>query len=55
MTSACFGRANAGPVASPGFGGIPPYAQTQQYVRSVLANYQTFSSQPPTTTERSPL
>lgn len=31
---------NAGPGAVDQFGGIPPYQQTEQYVRSVLAQYQ---------------
>jgi soluble lytic murein transglycosylase-like protein len=42
---------NAGPNAVARYGGVPPYAETQQYVKSVLANYQAFSSTstPPTT------
>lgn len=31
---------NAGPGAVDQYGGIPPYAQTQQYVKAVLAAYQ---------------
>jgi soluble lytic murein transglycosylase-like protein len=45
---------NAGPDAVTQYGGVPPYAQTQQYVRSVLDHYQAFSSQSPTA-ERSSL
>ena len=30
---------NAGPGAVAKYGGIPPYAETQQYVRSILSNY----------------
>ena len=29
---------NAGPVAVERFGGVPPYAETQEYVRRVQAN-----------------
>jgi soluble lytic murein transglycosylase-like protein len=31
---------NAGPKAVEAYGGIPPYAETQRYVRSVLSLYQ---------------
>lgn len=31
---------NAGPGAVQQYGGIPPYAQTQNYVASIMANYQ---------------
>ncbi len=37
---------NAGPGAVEQFGGIPPFTQTQQYVKKVLAVYQKLS-QPP--------
>ena len=40
---------NAGPNAVVRYGGIPPYAETQKYVQSVLSNYQAFSSTSPTT------
>jgi soluble lytic murein transglycosylase-like protein len=30
---------NAGPNAVSKFGGIPPYQETQQYVRNILTNY----------------
>jgi soluble lytic murein transglycosylase len=30
---------NAGPVAVEQYGGIPPYAETQAYVRAVKAKY----------------
>lgn len=39
---------NAGPGAVEQYGGIPPYAQTQQYVNDVLAAYRS-SIQPSTT------
>jgi soluble lytic murein transglycosylase-like protein len=39
---------NAGPGAVERFGGVPPYAETQHYVRSVLAHYQAFSTNPTT-------
>lgn len=35
---------NAGPGAVQQYGGIPPYPQTQQYVRNVSALYQLYSS-----------
>lgn len=38
---------NAGPGAVQQYGGIPPYAQTQQYVRDVLAAYHTASNGSP--------
>jgi soluble lytic murein transglycosylase-like protein len=40
---------NAGPNAVARYGGVPPYAETQKYVQSVLANFQAFSSTSPTT------
>ena len=40
---------NAGPNAVARYGGVPPYAETQKYVQSVLANFQAFSSSSPTT------
>src|SRR4051794_15517161 len=40
---------NAGPNAVARYGGVPPYAETQKYVQSVLANLQAFSSTSPTT------
>jgi soluble lytic murein transglycosylase-like protein len=33
---------NAGPGAVEQYGGIPPYTETQNYVRDVLANYERF-------------
>jgi soluble lytic murein transglycosylase-like protein len=36
---------NAGPAAVERYGGIPPYAETQNYVQSVLANYEGFRTQ----------
>src|SRR5262249_29594622 len=39
---------NAGPGAVERFGGVPPYAETQNYVRAVQANAAAFRS--PTTT-----
>ena len=38
---------NAGPGAVKRFGGIPPYAETQNYVRAVQANAATFRSSVP--------
>jgi soluble lytic murein transglycosylase-like protein len=38
---------NAGPGAVQRFGGIPPYAETQNYVRTVQANAATFRSSVP--------
>jgi soluble lytic murein transglycosylase-like protein len=40
---------NAGPNAVARYGGVPPYAETQKYVQSVLANLQSFSSSTPST------
>jgi soluble lytic murein transglycosylase-like protein len=31
---------NAGPSAVARYGGVPPYAQTQEYVRNVMARYR---------------
>jgi len=33
---------NAGEGAVIRYGGIPPYAETQEYVKRVLANYRTY-------------
>ncbi len=38
---------NAGPGAVEKYGGVPPYAQTQNYVQNVLASYQKYSRQTP--------
>ena len=38
---------NAGPGAVEQYGGIPPFAQTQQYVQKVLAVYQQLNATPP--------
>lgn len=35
---------NAGPGAVEKYGGIPPYAETQNYVQNVLASYQQYKS-----------
>jgi soluble lytic murein transglycosylase-like protein len=40
---------NAGPGAVERFGGVPPYAETQNYVRSVQANAAQFRSAGPST------
>jgi len=37
---------NAGPGAVEKYGGVPPYAETQNYVQNVLASYQKYRSQP---------
>ena len=39
---------SAGPSAVERYGGVPPYAETQRYVQSVLSNLQSFSAVPPT-------
>jgi soluble lytic murein transglycosylase-like protein len=39
---------NAGPGAVEQYGGVPPYAETQRYVQSILSNVQSFSTAPPT-------
>jgi soluble lytic murein transglycosylase-like protein len=38
---------NAGPSAVERFGGVPPYAQTQTYVRNVLTSYRELRSRRP--------
>jgi soluble lytic murein transglycosylase-like protein len=37
---------NAGPGAVEKYGGVPPYAETQNYVQNVLASYQKYRTQP---------
>jgi len=37
---------NAGPGAVEKYGGVPPYAETQNYVQNVLASYQKYRAQP---------
>jgi soluble lytic murein transglycosylase-like protein len=39
---------NAGPGAVAAYGGVPPYAETQNYVADVLANYARYSASPTT-------
>ena len=39
---------NAGPGAVERYGGVPPFAETQRYVSSLLAGYQSFSTDPTT-------
>jgi soluble lytic murein transglycosylase-like protein len=39
---------NAGPGAVERYGGVPPYAETQRYVQSILAHYQASSTNPTT-------
>ena len=36
---------NAGPGAVEKYGGVPPYAETQNYVQNVLASYEKYKSQ----------
>jgi len=38
---------NAGPGAVEKYGGVPPYAETQNYVQNVLASYAKYSAQAP--------
>lgn len=38
---------NAGPGAVEKYSGVPPYAQTQNYVQNVLASYEKYRSQTP--------
>jgi soluble lytic murein transglycosylase-like protein len=37
---------NAGPGAVEKYGGVPPYAETQNYVQNVLASYAKYRAQP---------
>ena len=39
---------NAGPGAVKRYGGVPPYAETQNYVRAVQANAATYRASSPT-------
>ena len=41
---------NAGPGAVQRFGGVPPYAETQQYVQRVLGYARQYGAQSPSTT-----
>jgi soluble lytic murein transglycosylase-like protein len=38
---------NAGPGAVEKYGGVPPYAETQNYVQNVLASYEKYRAQAP--------
>jgi soluble lytic murein transglycosylase-like protein len=38
---------NAGPGAVEKYSGVPPYAETQNYVQNVLASYQRYKSEAP--------
>jgi soluble lytic murein transglycosylase-like protein len=37
---------NAGPEAVDKYGGVPPFAETQNYVKNVLASYQEYKQRP---------
>ena len=37
---------NAGPAAVEKYGGVPPYSETQAYVKNVLDSYQQYKGQP---------
>lgn len=37
---------NAGPGAVEKYGGVPPYAETQNYVQNVLSSYEKYKAQP---------
>jgi len=45
-TSLALAAYNAGPNAVARYGGVPPYAETQQYVAAVLADYQAYRASP---------
>ncbi len=40
---------NAGPGAVARYGGVPPYAETQNYVQQVMASYHAYQTSTPTT------